>query len=178
MTSIIPTELREQIRKRIWEQADALGWAKLNDRQRAEWYENWSKDKDVGGKISRFMDARRVRVYIKDALLKPYLRARGRDDWDTVARVLGVDPCILGDSVRFEKPHGARLADGRVISWGSSRDWKAILMAVFERSEAAEHCKAFGVVLIEAGKTLPQEKRSLIVKAGKLLGIQNISWME
>jgi hypothetical protein len=33
----------------------------------------------------------------------------------------------------WERPHGRRLKDGRVVVWGSADDWKLILTAVHER---------------------------------------------
>ena len=37
-------------------------------------YEQWTKDESIGGVLSNYVDTRRVRVYIKDTLLKDYVR--------------------------------------------------------------------------------------------------------
>lgn len=76
MNMAVAKDVRDNIRKKIWDTADELGWPGLSDIDRATWYENWSKDKDIGGVLAHFMDARKVRVYIKDSLLKPYMRTR------------------------------------------------------------------------------------------------------
>ena len=65
MSAALPTDIRDRIRQKIWAKADELDWPRISDLERTAWYENWTKDKDVGGVLSHFMDARKVRVYIK-----------------------------------------------------------------------------------------------------------------
>ena len=72
----MPEEIRDQIRDHLWGLADKIGWSDLQDVERARYYELWTKDSSIGGKLAHFMDPRKVRVYIKDSLLKPYERGR------------------------------------------------------------------------------------------------------
>jgi hypothetical protein len=76
MSSAMPTVIRDQLRAKLWAQADQLRWSQINDADRAVWYQNWSKDPEIGGQLAHFMDPRKVRVYIKDSLLKAYHRSR------------------------------------------------------------------------------------------------------
>jgi hypothetical protein len=173
----IPSAIRDALRDKLWKQCDDLGWMSLQDTERARYYELWTRDASIGGQLAHVMDARKVRVYIKDSLVKPYVRARLSLNESEVWRLLG-----LSDSDRvihvFIKPHGRRLADGRVISWGRSRDWKSILMAVFERGRVQKSFSSFGVVLLESGKTEGDSSRNLVREAAQRLGIEKLAWLE
>lgn len=178
MSIAVPADIRNQIKQKIWDKADELDWAKLSDLDRAMWYENWSKDKDIGGALSHFMDTRKIRVYIKDSLLKAYLRSRIQDDWPNVALALNLASGQTSYKRRFEKPHGVQLLDGKVISWGNSRDWKLILMSVFERSYRMDSSSAYGAVFIETGRTVSDGLREMIISAGEKLGIEKTTWID
>lgn len=173
----IPTEIRDTLRDRLWEQCDDLGWMALQDIERARYYEQWTRDSTIGGQLAQIMDARKVRVYIKDSLVKPYVRARLSLNEAEVWRLLDLtsdDRAVQS----YIKPHGRRLEDGRIISWGRSRDWKSVLMALFERSRATKSYSAFGVVLLESGKTEAEKSRSLVREAAALLRIEKLAWLE
>jgi hypothetical protein len=172
----IPDEIKEQIRQHLWTRAEELGWSHLADSDRARYYEEWTRDAAVGGRLGHFMDPRKVRVYIKDSLLKPYERARLSNTAQAVFRLLQVGGVPFVHT--YEKPHGRRLQDGRVICWGKSRDWKLLLMAAFERARRGKSLKAYAVVFIASGKTADQSTRELIADAAIRLGIERVEWLE
>ena len=149
----------------------------LPDTERARYYELWTRDASIGGQLAHVMDARKVRVYIKDSLVKPYVRARLSLNEAEVWRLLGLSS--VDRSVHnYIKPHGRRTEDGKVIGWGRSRDWKSVLMAVFERGRAQTAFSSFGVVLLESGKTEAEASRELVREAARRLGIEKLAWLE
>jgi hypothetical protein len=166
-----PVETRDVLRQQLWAEADRLEWVGLNDRNRSEMYERWAESPTVGGVLSRFMDARQVRVYIKDSLMKPYIRQRMEANELAVYRILEVDS--EADVARtYIKPHGKLLTDRRVFSWGSLRDWKLILMSVYERSYI-DQADPFAVVFVDrAGSAAPSWP--MITEAGRRLGISRV----
>jgi hypothetical protein len=173
----VPTAVRDSIRDKLWEQCDDLGWSSLSDQDRANLYEKWTRDPAIGGQLAHLMDARKVRVYIKDSLVKPYVRDRLSLSDADVWRLLGLTAdCHVVQT--FIKPHGRRLNDGKIVCWGRSRDWKSILMAAFERGQAIKTYSAFGVVLLESGKTDTDRARALVHDAASRLGIQKLAWLE
>ena len=173
----IPESIRDDIRVRLWAAADALRWSTLPDAERAKHYELWTRDSEIGGRLGHFMDPRKVRVYIKDSLVKPYERARLSLLEGDVWRLLSFpDPGPPAE--HYIKPHGRRLVDGKIVCWGNSRDWKSILMAVFERSHTRPGSKAFGAVLLESGRTADEHRRRLVREAASRLRIQNLAWMD
>ena len=174
---MIPEGIRDGIRDRLWATADELGWSALPDTERAKFYEIWTRDPTIGGQLGHFMDPRKVRVYIKDSLIKPYERMRLSLNENDVWRLLSLPtPELVAES--YIKPHGRRLTDGKVVCWGKSRDWKLILMAVFERGQAHSGARAFGAVLLESGRTSEEHQRQLVREAARRLGIENLAWLE
>jgi hypothetical protein len=173
----IPDDVRDRIRELIWSRADKLGWSSLNDSERARRYEQWTRDAEIGGTLAHYMDARKVRVYIKDSLLKPYERARLSGTEQQILGRLGI-PANSDVALRYIKPHGIAFADGKLVSWGNSRDWKLILMAMFERVASRQGSSAFATVLLENGKTRDAATRKLVREAASRLGIQRMEWIE
>lgn len=177
MSLSLPKDIRTRIQDRIWAKADELDWTRLSDLERANWYENWSKDKDIGGVLAHFMDPRKVRVYIKDSLFKPYHRSRLQSDESRIFSILNVDTNVAIEKY-YSKPYGRLFADGRIICWGNSRDWKAIIMSVFERAWEAESSAGHAAALIETGKTSDSDVREMVRDIAKRLGLSVIVWLD
>jgi hypothetical protein len=172
----IPSATRTSLKQRLWDTADKLGWNNLSQADKARYYEVWTKDAEIGGVISRYMDGGQVRVYIKDTLLKDYGRVRLADPVRPL-RALGIDG-QAADAERYIKPHGRRLEDGRVLCWGRADDWKAVLMAVHERAFASKG-KPFAVVLMSScGRYHDAHGRAVVEDAAKKLGIERIVWLD
>lgn len=173
----LPDGVRDRIRDLLWKRATDLGWSGLSDTDRSRYYEQWTRETEIGGTLGHYMDPRKVRVYIKDSLLKPYERARVFDTEQDIFAVLDVD--LTFEVVhRYIKPHGLRFMDGRTIAWGNSRDWKLILMAMYERTALSPGASGFGTVLLESGNTVDDSTRSLVRDAAKRLGIARVEWID
>ena len=173
----IPADIKENIRKALWEAAANLDWSGLTDMEKSKYYELWTRNPAIGGQLAHFMDPRQVRVYIKDSLLKSYVRARLSDNEPRVWVALG-RPAPTQYARQFIKPHGKRLLDGAVVCWGNSRDWKLILMAVFERSRVTPHSKPEAAALFEVGHTATDGQRGLVREAARRLGIEKLVWLD
>lgn len=172
----VPDEIRESVRRILWAQAEALGWSDLPATAKTRHYEHWTQDPQVGGVLARYMDPPRVRVYLKDAVFKPYSRAR-LADWGRCAQAVGIERDTNGES--FIKPHGRQLSDGRVICWGPATSWKAILMALHERTYARHGLRPFAAVMFRAvGRYREDDARQLIQDAASKLLVERIVWLE
>jgi len=172
----IPDDVRDRLRNVIWARADQLGWSALTAGERSGHYERWTREPDLGGTLGHYMDPRKVRVYIKDSLLKPYERARLSGSERQILTSLAV-PADSEVAERYIKPHGIRFADGRIVSWGNSRDWKAVVMAMYEREVLSPGSFPFGMVLMESGKTADAAVRSLVRGAAQRLRIMRVEWL-
>lgn len=174
--SKIQPKIRDAIQVKLWAECDERGWMSLPYAERAPFYERWTKDPAIGGQLAHMMDPRAVRVYIKDTLVKPYIRERLLESEELVLSALEVEPATKATQ-RYIKPHGVRLEDGRVLCWGRSREWKSILLAVFERG-AASDASPFGAVLVESGQTDIPARRALVRDAATRLGVTRLEWLD
>jgi hypothetical protein len=135
------------------------------------------RDEEVGGVLSRYIDPGNVRVYIKDTIMKPYGRDRIKD-FPPILKLLGL-PDDVNIVETYIKPHGRQLIDGKVISWGLSRDWKAILFAVFERAYVARSGVPFAaVIMFPTGKCQQPSYCQMIETAARRLGIERLIWYD
>lgn len=173
----IPDDVRDRLRELVWSRADELGWSGLNDSERARRYEQWTREPEIGGVLAHYMDARKVRVYIKDSLLKPYVRERLSGTEAQILARLGI-PTDREIAARYIKPHGIAFADGKLVSWGNSRDWKLVLMAMYERAALRPGASPHGAVLIENGKTADAVTRKVVGEAAGRLGIERMEWID
>jgi len=173
----LPEKVREKCQALLWSRADELGWSHLSLKAKTGLYSQWTKDPRVGGELAMYMNARDVRVYIKDSLVKPYELDRQASLVNEVLTRLTIDLEVVV-AQRYVKPHGMRLIDGKVICWSKSRDWKSTLMAAFERAQGVKDAIAYGVVFFESGVTEAPSTRNLIRDAARRLGIENLKWIE
>lgn len=172
----IPDDIRGNLRAQLWAEADTIGWSDLSGSDKSRRYDDWVVREDVGGVLGRYMDARAVRVYIKDTVMKSYASQQS-ESHERPFRVLGVEPEaeVVEDYV---KPHGRRLADGRIVSWGKASNWKAILMAQFERCRNGDYTSG-GVVLSGAcGRYQSAAFRALVEDAAGRLATGRVAWLE
>lgn len=173
----VPDAAYQRIKEKLWRIADERNWPTLSDQQKTALYEDWIRDSDVGGVLSRYLDPGSVRVYIKDTIMKPYGRERIKD-FPPILRLLGL-PDDSSVAETYIKPHGRRLTDGKVVSWGLSRDWKAILFAIFERAYVVKSATPFAaVIMFPNGKCQQPEYRKMIETAAMRLGIKHVIWYE
>lgn len=171
----IPQHIRDEVRDRLWSEADRLNWPALSSTDKSRYYTIWTETQDLGGRLATFMDPRQVRVYIKDTLLKSYAREALADPIRPY-RVLGI-PIDAPVREVFIKPHGRLLMDDRQIAWSRASEWKATLMALHERSFARG--TPYGAVLYEAGARFGTDQdRSVVVDAARKLGIERVIWLE
>ena len=121
------------------------------------------------------MDARQVRVYIKDTLLKSYARETSASPARAL-RVLNITE-DAGIDQTYIKPHGLLLMDGRQIAWSKASEWKATLMALHER--AYDQGTPYAAVFTESGAKFGLPAQRLVVEnAAQKLSIERIVWLD
>ena len=172
----IPDVVRRDLRSKLWSIATELDWCRLSWQERTRHYETWTMDSDIGGLLSNYMDQQRIRVYIKDTLLKGYGPSRQASS-SVAFRALGISPRV-DVAEEYDQPHGQRLSDGRVIAWGRASDWKLVLAAVHERTYRAHGVRRYAAVLLSAnGKYHQPQVREMVQNAADRLGIERLRWL-
>ena len=173
----VPDKAHYRIKRALWAVADEQNWPTLPDPQKSALYEQWIRDERVGGVLSRYLDPGSVRVYIKDTIMKPYGRERIKE-FAPIVKLLGLpdDPSVVETYI---KPHGRRLTDGKVICWGLSRNWKAILFSAFERAHDVPSGVPFAAVMMfPSGRCQQPGYRQMIEIAAEKLGITRLEWYD
>jgi hypothetical protein len=80
---------------------------------------------------------------------------------------------------RYIKPHGLRLRDGRIVCWGRARDWKTILLAIYERASFAPNGSPSGAVLLfPSGRSAEEYYQKLIYDVARRLSIEQVVWYD
>jgi hypothetical protein len=177
MTIRIPDQIRRGLRHKLWELADQLDWPRLDWYEKSARYEAWTKDAEVGGLLANYMDQRQIRVYIKDTIMKGYVRSRQASTEGPFSALGVAEGTAIAET--YERPHGRRLADGRVIVWGTAEDWKLVLTAVHERSWGVAGARPFAAVLMwSAGKFGEPSVRDMVQDAADKLTIERLVWLD
>jgi len=173
----IPDPVRGLVRERLWQAADAVDWERLSASAKATYYSHWTDDPTIGGVLGNYIAKAKVRVYLKDTVLKEYARTRAADA-DRPLRALRIDPDTRV-VVAHTRPHGRTFEDGRVVCWGTAADWKHVLMAVHERAYGNGKLRPFGAVLVRAtGRYHDANVRAMIEAAAHKLGVEQVVWLE
>ena len=171
----IPETLRDETRRKLWSIADDINWLSLTIQEKAKYYESWTTDKNFGGVLGRYMDAREIRMYIKDMLMRPYSHEKFQDE-KTPMKLLHM-PSDLNIVESYVSPFGRLFENGEMIFWGQAKDWRSIFMSSFERAYM-EKKKIYGIVLFNVnGKFCENIHQEMIRSASKKLGINNLKFV-
>ena len=171
----VPPSIRREVKELLWREADRLGWSALTASDKSRYYSVWTETEGIGGKLGQYMDPRKVRVYIKDTLLKSYAMEASADP-GKIFKVLGIgEDAII--AVTYIKPHGCLLSDGRQIAWSRASEWKATLMALHER--AFGEGELFTAVLTDSvSRFRDPSERAVVESATNKLGLKKLIWLD
>ena len=147
--SELPADLRDQIIRRLYADAEKLDWEHLSGPLKTAQYRQWLDDEEVGGQLLRYKaTAADVHKWIKDGPMKEY--ARAQLGVGTTASYVA-NPAILPQAVvRKTLGSGWSLMEGSVdikpvrcravhlegaetwVLWGKRADFKHLLWAALE----------------------------------------------
>jgi hypothetical protein len=171
--SEVPKSVRMALQEELWSEAERLGWSSLSDGERSAHYARWTDEPAVGGTLGRYLKKGEIRVYVKDSLLKPYLRETRAQAGPYLELAGSLASSIVAE--RFIKPHGALLDDGTLIVWALARDWKTALMALHERSFGRRGIGRRTLILERAtGRFQESSVRKMIQAASERLGFDRL----
>jgi hypothetical protein len=72
----IPESVRDSLVKKVFDMADAEGYLTNNRAENARFMDRLVAHPEVGGILLKFMEEKRVRTYVKDAILNQYTKAK------------------------------------------------------------------------------------------------------
>jgi hypothetical protein len=185
MTSV-PSDVRNEIIKRLYLDADALDWERLSVVQKAAHYQRWVDNPDIGGRLTAYHH--QPHLWIKEGPMKEYARAlEGMGKYPQfsnrryaapevfVPRVLGDKWSVVHGSVKEKPAHCIAVADSsrRYVCWGGPATFKDLLWAALSDGLTHDSQPAIVVCLrseadIEPG--LRAQHRSIARRCGMEVG--------
>lgn len=169
------TDIKEKVTRKIHKLADRHQWSRLSINARRKLYEEWTNDPEIGGALSQIIDANRVRVYLKDTVMKNYARTR-RPELANLLNTLSI-PCG-SVTKKYSKP-SALLCDGSSLyTLTVAKEWKTSLMSAFERASEEGDMVRNTVFISEhtVGRFVDASYRALIEAAARRLDIE-VVWL-
>jgi hypothetical protein len=172
----VPVNVRAEVKAELWRLADEMEWDAMSSADKARCYSQWTDSAKIGGKLATYMDPRSVRVYIKDTLLKGYGRHKLNEHKSLLIRLAERnDEDVIEEYI---KPHGLRFADGRLVAWGRADDWKAVLMAIFERASEGNTQPSLVALFRAAPRFTSPSARNMVEDAAQRLGVHCCVWFD
>lgn len=167
--------IKKAITRQVHAQADRHGWTHLSIDERRKLYEEWTNDPRIGGALSQVMDANRVRVYLKDTVMKSYARAQ-RPELLDLLQALSISSENV--SKQYSKPDAILCQGASLYTLTVAKEWKTALMSAFERAHDETGVKRNTIFIREhtTGRFVDASYRALIEAAARRLGIE-IVWL-
>lgn len=167
-------EVRRTVARRVHEIANASDWAHLNITERKAFYEKWTADNNIGGMLRQIMPASRIRVYLKDTIIRDYTRAL-RPSLEGMLKNKNID---CGATKQFNKPKAILCDKKALYTLAAALEWKGALLSAFERAHEARALEINKVFFIQHSRDrfVDSSYRAMIEDAARKLGI-SIEWV-
>lgn len=174
-------EIKVAVTSRVHALADQLDWVYLTIEQRRRYYEAWTNDENIGGLLRQVIDANRVRVWLKDTVMKNYLKQRRPSITNFLSRTSVSCGVILRS---YRKPEAVLCEDtslfegGNLFTLTGAKEWRVALMSAYERAAEIKKPGRNILYIIEhtSGRFADESYRSLISGAGAKLGVE-VVWV-
>lgn len=137
MASLLPKHIRDAVKAKVFEKADAFGYAARSRRENSVFMNELVEDPEVGIVIKEYIAGERVRTYIKDGILNSYTKSRTKNiigDFRPAEILLDrylvlAEPIQIKDTVTV-----CRSEDGGIyiISTGTVLKWETALRKALE----------------------------------------------
>lgn len=141
MAKVLTSEQKAQIKKIVFEKADAFGYASSGRSDSGKFMDELVEDSEVGSILKQYMAKERVRTYIKDTMLNAYTKELTRkiltaiSPSDTIRELYGVESSIIQKcSGKDASVSVSRSVDGRIFvtSGGAVLKWETALRKALE----------------------------------------------
>lgn len=167
--------IKHTVIERVHKIADEVDWLHLTIPQRKQLYESWTSDPEIGGLLEQVMDANRVRVYLKDTVMKTYSRSQRLEILTLLDRI-GV---TFGSVTReFIKPQAVLCDRCDLYTISVAKEWKNSVMSAYERGYEVGTLKTNSVYLTEhtSGRYVDRSYRKMIGTAATRLDVK-VHWV-
>lgn len=133
MARTLPEDIREQIRKLVYELADQANYLAQGRVENGQFMNQLVNDPRVGGALCEYMPEGEVRTYIKDAVLNRYAKEKRADAQESYRTEVLIAE-TFGDSIEIDQKGNValyksteRMASYCVVGNGTSDKWETAL---------------------------------------------------
>lgn len=127
----LPDDPRKDIIRRVREMADKADWCHLKIPEKSALYRQWVNDPTIGGELARLDGPDSVRVFLKDTVIKQYLKEK-RPVLKDLLKQMGLDCKHV--TTTYEKPEALLCDDGRLYTLAVAKEWRVAIFSAFERA--------------------------------------------
>ncbi len=168
-------DIKAEVTQLVHDIANEVDWQHLTIPQRKQYYEDWTLDSRIGGRLRMVMQPSQVRVYLKDTVMKAYSRAQ-RPQLPYLLESMDID-C---DRVQqeFIKPVAILCNDGNLYTIAAAKEWKTAIMSAFERGATVKYLQRNVVFIIDhtTGRFVDKSYRAIIDEAARRLNVE-VHWV-
>lgn len=168
-------QIKKSVAKKVHSIADKIDWSHLTIPERQKCYEEWTDDPEIGGTLSKIIEPRRVRVYLKDTIMKEYAKSK-RPELRKLLASLSYSYNTV--SKEYVKPISLFCDGNKMYTIAVAKEWKIALLSAFERGYEVKNIKENLLFVIDhtSGRFVDNSFRELIEDASNRLGIK-IIWV-
>jgi hypothetical protein len=168
-------DMKQTVARRLYDIADKIDWTHLTIPQRQKYYEIWTNDPQIGGVLRQVMEVSRIRVYLKDTIMRTY----SRQQRPTILTLLSSMSISCNHIVReYVKPQAILCDKNKLYTLAAAKEWKIAIMSAFERG-CEVRTTSKNIVFFNdhvTGRFVDKEYKDLIEAAAKRLDIE-VQWL-
>jgi hypothetical protein len=137
----VPEKTAKQVKQAGYRKADEHGYGARTRPDNSAFMDSLVTDSEVGGILKNYMDSSGIRTYIKDSILNPYSKQRGREilaaksATDTIKQLFDVDASVIQKLKDNDKIISVCRSDSGsifVVSEGTVPKWETALRKALE----------------------------------------------
>jgi len=168
-------QVKKNIAKIIHSIADKADWSHLTIPERQRYYEGWTNDPEIGGALAQIMEPSRIRVYLKDTIMKDYAKSK-RPELKKLLKSLSYSYNVT--SKEYTKPVGLLCDQNKLYTLSVAKEWKIALLSAFERGYDVKNIKENVLFIIDhtSGRFVDKSYRKLIDDSSSRLAVK-IVWV-
>jgi len=168
-------EVKKSITKLVHTIADNADWSHLTIPERQKYYEAWTSAPEIGGALGEVVGPNRVRVYLKDTIMKTYSKNK-QPELTGLLRSFSYSFEVINN--RYVKPIGMLCNGKDLYTISPAKEWKAAVLSAYERGYTINNIRENTVFFTNhtQGRFIDHDYRKLIEESATSLGVK-IIWV-
>ncbi len=169
------SEIKKSVSKLVYAIADKADWPHLTIPERQKYYEAWTSAPEIGGALGKVIGPNRVRVYLKDTIMKTYSKSK-QPELTALLRSFSYSFEVVNN--KYVKPLGMLCNGIDLYTISPAKEWKVAVLSAYERSYTINNIRKNIVFFTNhtQGRFVDLDYRKLIEGSATSLGAK-IIWV-